>query len=137
MQENNIQLFYSQDDDDEDITSEDDLNRYAANISSRYLLSEVHRQAEREADSKALVAIRINMVPFFFNASGNNSKYSPTLMANIVDYMGASSVTRKRMDVMVCANLSGKPGCNAHQDKLNEWFVREVKQVRRQTIIPG
>ena len=130
LEENNIRIFYSQDDNGGDeITSEDDLNRYAANVSSRYLLSEIHRQAEREADSKALVAIRINMIPFFFNASGNNSKYSPTLMANIVDYMGASTATRKRMDVMVCANLSGKPGCNAHQDKLNEWFVREVKQV--------
>ena len=130
LEENKISIFYSQDNHTEDyLTAEDDLNRYAANMSSRYLLSEVHRQAEREADSKALLAIRINMVPFFFNASGNNSKYSPTLMANIVDYLGASSATKKRMDVMVCANLSGKPGCNAHQDKINEWFVREVKQV--------
>ena len=87
------------------------------------------RKSEREGDAVAIMAIRIIMTAFFFNASGNHSKYSPTLMNNIVDYLGASSLTRKRMDLMATSNLSGKVGCNVHQDKLNEQFVKQVKTI--------
>jgi len=87
------------------------------------------RKAEREGDVQAIMAIRIVMMVFFFNARGNQSNYSPTLMKNIVDYLGASSLTRKRMDLMVTSNLSGKVGCNVHQDKLNKQFVKQVKNI--------
>ena len=98
-------------------------------MSSRTLLSLTMRKAEREGDAMAIMAIRIIMVVFFFNASGNKSNYSPTLMKNIVDYLGASSLTRRRMDVMVTSNLRGKVGSNIHQDKLNEHFVKQVKDI--------
>ena len=48
------------------------------------------------------------------------------LMMNIVDYLGASTLTRKRMDLTATSNLTGKVGCNIHQDKLNEIFVKHV-----------
>ena len=98
-------------------------------MSSRVLLSLTMRKAEREGDVKSIMAIRIILVMFFYGASKNHSKYSPTLMMNIVDYLGASTLTRKRMDLTATSNLSGKVGCNIHQDKLNEMFVKQVKQI--------
>ena len=87
------------------------------------------KKAEREGDSKAIFAVRIIMVTYFYNASLNNSNYSPTLMDNIVDYLGASTLTRKRMDILATSNISGKMGSNIHQDKLNEIFVKQVKEI--------
>ena len=87
------------------------------------------RKAEREGDAQAIFASRIVMVAYFYNASLNNSKYSPTLMNNIVDYLGASTLTRKRMDILATSNLTGKVGSNIHQDKLNEIFVKQVKEI--------
>ena len=87
------------------------------------------RKAEREGDATSIMAIRIILVIFFYSASGNSSNYSPTLMMNIVDYKGASTLTKKRMDLMVTSNMSGKIGCNIHQDKLNEIYVKQVKNV--------
>ena len=98
-------------------------------MGSRTLLSLAMRKAEREGDAKSIMAIRIILVLFFYNVSGAMSNYSPTLMMNIVDYMGASTLTKRRMDLMVTSNLSGKVGCNIHQDKLNEIHVKQVKNI--------
>ena len=129
LKDNNIHPYFDPEQNDPD--GLDDLASYASNMASRFLLADIHRQAEREADCDALTAIRINMTAFFYNASGNRSKYSQTLMFNLVDYHGASSATRRRMDILVCANLSGKMGANAHIDKVNEWFVQEAKEVSK------
>ena len=80
------------------------------------LLSLTMKKAEREGDSSAIMAIKIILVMFFYGASKNSSKYSPTLMMNIVDYQGASTLTKKRMDLLATSNMSGKVGCNIHQD---------------------
>ena len=107
----------------------DDLAKYASDISSRTLLSLVMRQAERQGDFEAIIALKIVLVTFFFNVSGLNSNYAPTLMFDIVDYLGASSATKKRMEAMATANLSGKAGHNIHVDKMCEQFIREVKAI--------
>ena len=87
--------------------NQDDLFRYGSNLASRVLLSLSMRQAEREGDAEGLMAIRIILVTYFYNASGNRSKYAPTLMRNIIDYLSASTATRRRMDIMVTSNLTG------------------------------
>ena len=136
LEENDIKTYYEPNEEElEEPEDQDDMRQNASNLASRFLLSDIHRQAEREGDNDALTAVRINAIAFFYNVSGNKSKYAPTLMFNLVDYLGASSTTRKRMDIMVCANLSGKAGSNAHQDKVNEWFVREVKEVSSTLIL--
>ena len=50
-------------------------------------------------------------------------------MDNMVDYLGASTLTRKGMDILSTSNISGKMGSNIHQDKLNEIFVKQVKEI--------
>ena len=107
----------------------DDLARYASDFASRTLLSLATRQAEREGDFEAILALKIVLVGFFFNASGLNSKYAPTLMFDVVDYLGASERTRERIKVLVTANLSGKAGSNIHVDKMMEQKIQEVKTV--------
>ena len=107
----------------------DDLARYSSDFASRTLLSLVTRQAEREGDFEAILALKIVLVGFFYDASGLRSKYAPTLMFDVVDYLGASERTRERIKVLVTANLSGKAGSNIHLDKMMEHFIREVKNV--------
>ena len=107
----------------------DDLAKYASDVASRTLLSLVMRHAEREGNFQAILALKIILVTFFFNVSGLNSQYAPTLMFDIVDYFGASSATRRRMEAMSTANLSGKAGHNIHVDKMCEQFIREVKTI--------
>ena len=85
----------------------DDLFKYGSNLASRVLLSLCMRQAEREGDAESLLSIRIILITYFYNACGNRSKYAPTLMRNVVDYLSASSATRRRMDIMVTSNLTG------------------------------
>ena len=50
-------------------------------------------------------------------------------MFDVVDYLGASEATRRRIEEMVTANLSGKAGSNIHLDKLCEHFIRQVKEI--------
>ena len=107
----------------------DDVAKYASDIASRTLLSLIMRHAEREADFQAIFALKIVLVSYFFNVSGLNSNYAPTLMFDVVDYLGASTATRRRMEVMATANLSGKAGHNIHVDKMEEQFIREVKTI--------
>ena len=107
----------------------DDLENYAADFASRTLLSLAARQAEREGDFESILALKIILVGFFFNQSGLSSKYAPTLMYDVVDYMGASERTQARIKLLATSNLSGKAGANIHLDKMMEHFIREVKTV--------
>ena len=107
----------------------DDLARYASDYASRTLLSLATRQAEREGDFEAILALKIILIGFFFHHSGLDSKYAPSLMFDVVDYLGASERTRGRVKGLVTANLSGKAGGNIHLDKLMEHFIREVKTI--------
>ena len=113
------------------IEEHDDMRTYASDFASRTLLSLVMRHAERKGDFDTILALKIVLVSFFFNASGMNSQYAPTLMFDVVDYLGASSATRRRLEVMVTANLSGKAGHNIHVDKMCEHFIRKVKNILR------
>ena len=143
LQDHNIQTYYDPEAANGDSHPEqerqgdgqdggqDDLSKYASNIASRALLGQIMQHAEREGDSEAIMAVRIAMVAFFFGASGNRSKYSPTLMDNIVDYLSSSTSTRRRMDEIVTANLTGAPGCNIHPDKLNEQIIKQQKSLIR------
>ena len=110
-------------------THYDDLAKYASDFASRTLLSLVMRHAEREGDFQAILALKIVLVTFFYNVSGLNSQYAPTLIFDVVDYLGASSTTKRRMEAMMTANLSGKAGHNIHVDKMCEQFIRQVKTI--------
>lgn len=109
----------------------DDMAKYGSDFASRTLLSLVMRRAERDGDFDVILALKIVLVSFFFNASSLNSQYAQTLMFDIVDYFSASSATRRRLEAMVTANLSGKAGHNIHVDKMCEQFIRQVKEILR------
>ena len=127
LRENNLHLYH-----DPSLPQpqfHDLLAKYSANVASRGLLSLVSRKAEREGDFQTILALKIIFVGFFFSAKGFDSKYAPTLMFDVIDYLGASEATKKRIEEMVTANLSGKDGCNIHLDKLCEHFIRQVKGI--------
>jgi hypothetical protein len=107
----------------------DDVAKNASNLASRALLSLVMHKVEREGDAKGIQAVRRILMMFAFNVSGAKSNYMPTLLYDMVNYMGASDATRRRIDELVTSNITGKTGSNFHQDKLEEQKVKLVKGI--------
>jgi hypothetical protein len=127
ISENHLDFVYNPDTDDPLFF--DDVAKNASNLASRALLSLVMHKVEREGDSKGIQAVRRVLMMFAFNVSGANSNYMPTLMYDMVNYMGASDATRRRIDELVTSNITGGTGTNIHQDKLEEQKVKLVKGI--------
>ena len=107
----------------------DDLFMMARDATIRLILDLGFRQCERENDAMGLRVLRRIMIPYFRNKSKEaTSAYARNTTMDLVIEESSSPRSQERMNNLVCVNLSGTRGGYSFRDKVNEWYVQQVKK---------
>ena len=107
----------------------DDVLSSCRDNASRTLLSMVADTVEHEGDGLGIRAIRRVMIPYFLNKKlAQSSKYALALLSDLINYMGQSEKTKKRIDLLATCNPSGGRGKGLARDQVNEHKVKMVKR---------
>jgi hypothetical protein len=108
----------------------DSVQAYLANLSARCLLTLAFKHAVREGDAMCLHGLhRIFAIMFQYSQDNNRSQYGPSLLSQIVDYEGASSRAKQRINLLISCNLTGDLGRNKALDMVNENEVMNLKDL--------
>ena len=79
----------------------DDILSSCRDNAGRTVLSMVADKVEHEGDGLGIRAVRKAMIPYFLNKKlVQSSKYAMSLLSDLVNYMGASERTKKRIDLL-------------------------------------
>ena len=122
-----IKYFYDPNNFDEKDKFDDILSSCRDNA-GRTVLSMVSDKVEHEGDGLGIRAVRKAMIPYFLNKKVvQSSKYAMSLLSDLVNYMGASERTKKRIDLLATCNPTGGLGKCLARDQVNEHKVKMVK----------
>lgn len=128
LNESDIKYFYDVENYDEK-EKFDDILSVCRDLAGRAVLSLVADKVEHEGDGLGIRGVRVAMIPYFLNKKlVQSSKYAIALLTNLVNFMGASEKTKKRIDLLATCNPSGGLGKGLARDQVNEHKVKLVKE---------
>jgi hypothetical protein len=108
----------------------DSVQAYLSNLSARCLLTLAFKHAVREGDAMCIHGLhRIFAIMFQYSHDNNQSQYGPSLLNQIVDYEGASSRAKQRINLLISCNMTGELGRNKALDMVNENEVMNLKDL--------
>ena len=107
----------------------DDVLSSCRDICGRTVLSLVTDKTEHEGDGLGIRVVRRVMIPYFLNKKiVQSSKYTSSLLSDLVNFMGQSERTKRRIDLLATCNPTRGRGKNLARDQVNEHKVKLVKQ---------
>ena len=95
----------------------DDKEENATDLLNIFLTNMMMKQAIKNGDAVGIRALKLALIPFFLAKNDKQtSKYALHLFKEHIDFVGADSLTKERLDRYATINISGIPGTNKPHD---------------------